>query len=111
MKRCLSTGNLDTTDSFITVAHGSKKAKKQRQKLQKELINSNQPVNVDANDCVPMSQADMDSVIESVINPNSMSILSAVSHCVCDQLKAEMSSMQNTITELNSRVVVIPWLG
>lgn len=59
---------------------------------------------MDDNDCVPMSQADMFSVTESMIKPNSMSNLSTVNHCQCDQPEVQMSSMRNTIAELNTKV-------
>jgi hypothetical protein len=76
MKRCLSTGNLSTNDSFVTVAN-SKKAKRQRQKVQKDQISVNQPITFNGNDS-PMSQSQMDTIFSSVINTAGMDINSVI---------------------------------
>jgi hypothetical protein len=102
MKRCLSTGNLSTNDPFVSVGL-NKKAKKQRQKGQKD-ISATQPLTVTVDDCALMSAAVMDTVIESVINPSLILNPSAVNLCECDKLKVEMSSLIKTIAQLSAKV-------
>lgn len=126
MKRCLSTGNLSTNDStndsFSTVTN-NKKAKRQRQKLLRDQISTTQPLTPVNNDFVSMSQADMDSVINSVVNQtdidqticvgsNSTTQSMHASYCKCDMMKTEVDSLNNIITQLKVKVdFLMSYLG
>ena len=113
MKRCLSTGTVSTDDAFITKTN--KKAKKLRQKNQKGLENTTQSSTNDCDDLLPLSQDDMDNVINAVINPmdtNQISI--GVSNPVtgsinvntsnCELLKAEVNKLNAIIAQLTIKV-------
>jgi hypothetical protein len=113
MKRCLSTGTVSTDDAFIMKTN--KKAKKLRQKNQKGMDNATQSSTNDCNDSLPMSQNDMDDVINAVINPvdtNQISIGGSnsipgsiiINTNNCDLLKAEINSLNTIIAQLNIKV-------
>jgi hypothetical protein len=112
MKRCLSTGNLSTSDPFVVVSNSKKAKKNQRQKNQKGQISATQPLTSADVECTPMSPALMDIVIDSVVKPSSQLSLSTDNCCQCDKLKLEMSSMMSNITKLSHKVeFLLSFLG
>ena len=112
MKRCLSTGNLSTSDPFVVVSNSKKAKKNQRQKNQKGQISATQPLTSADVECTPMSPAQMDIVIDSVIKPSSQLSLSTDNCCQCEKLKFEMSSMMSNITKLSHKVeFLLSFLG
>ena len=94
-----------------------KKAKKQRQKVQKDRISATQPLTSTDGDA-SMSQAQMDTIISSIINTvgTDTVIDSSLPIHVCDSdfhnLRAHIDSLNVVIAQLNNKVeFLLSYLG
>jgi hypothetical protein len=120
MKRCLSTGNVNsassaTDDPFVVTVN--KKARKQRQATKRTLTSATQPnIDTSTND-VSLSQTDIDMIISSVATPkisheSGFSVEKRDSDSECNSLRAEINSLNAVITQLNTKVeFLLSYLG